>query len=140
MEREKRKYKVHRVKEYRFIDIKWFVTNPFCGLICLKCNCYIPKQSGMLSTGLKHHLWNPTHIKNLPVHDKGDLILEGEFESIIQKILIHHKNCIEALARNICKKAVTNDKAFLDQYVVTTDADSTSTAKYATNCSIVQVF
>ena len=59
-------------------------------MICLKCNCYIPKQSGMLSTGLKHHLWNPTHIKNLPVDDdKGDLILEEEFE--IQKILINHK-------------------------------------------------
>ena len=69
------------MKEYRFIDDM---------MICLKCNCYIPKQSGMLSTGLKHHLWNPTHIKNLPVDDdKGDLILEEEFE--IQKILINHK-------------------------------------------------
>ena len=49
----------------------------------------------MLSTGLKHHLWNPTHINNLD--EKGDLIEEKEFESIIKKILINHKTCIEEL-------------------------------------------
>ena len=38
--------------------------------------------------------------------DKGDLIEEKEFESIIKKILINHKTCIEELARKISINAV----------------------------------